>query len=109
MSYTFTSLNAATSLVDGTQVDLLGFTNDLTVQVTATGNPSSVAVFLNGSLDGTNWFYSGIRADLSSSGTLGVSSSSLTPKMRHVRASVVTLSGGTAPTVTAVIHVGVVD
>lgn len=69
--------------------------NTHTWQTIITGSPTSVTVRLEGSIDGTNWF----QLD---------ESTSLTNEMRHiayklatqVRANLITLSGGSTPTVT---------
>ena len=61
-----------------------------------TGAPTGVSVTLQGSLDGTNWF---ILA--TSTSTTGDYQSVADKPCHFVRANLGTLTGGTAPTVTA--------
>jgi len=79
--------------------------------VSTTGSPSSVSVDLEGSLDGSFWFALGRLNDLSAltvgPDPYGGQDTSATFKhahwVRHVRANLLTLSGGSSPTVTALI------
>lgn len=72
------------------------------MQVSFTGGSPTVKVYLEGSIDGTNWvtlatFDTGAG---DASGAIKTSSSIV---VNQVRANVATLSGGTSPTVTATI------
>lgn len=97
-----TSLSAATATGAGTPFNLLLCHANFTIAVTVTGAPASCAVQLQGSLDGTNWYSMG-SASNNTSGTSAVNVSN-TPAI-WVRANLTTLTGGTSPTVTALIGV----
>jgi hypothetical protein len=99
MSIPFKSLDAVT--VDGAGVihDLENVKVDHAIQVSSTGSPSGYDVSLQGSLDGINWITitstGGSDPDkYSSNGDFPV---------RYVRANLSNLTGGTAPTVTALV------
>lgn len=100
MKLPFTSLNAATSTGPGTSRDLERPTRLFTMVVSATGSPSSVSVDLEGSLDGSFWFALVRRNDI---GAATVGDSAGAHFVRYVRANALTLSGGSSPTLTAVI------
>ena len=114
----FTSLNSATDTGAGTSVDLEGVANEFTMNVVVTGSPSSLTVRLQGSHDGTNWFTI-LDSDNSGSKVYGteyankhetldnsLTARPLKPHARYVRANLVTLTGGTSPTVTATVATG---
>lgn len=101
-SSTGISLNAATATGLGTAIHLGVPREDHAMQVVFTGSPTAVKVLLWGSLDGTNYGSTPAAtfdtADgLVSGDKIGVSESNFT----HVLADLVTLTGGTTPTVTA--------
>ncbi len=66
-------------------------------QVVVTGSPTTALVAMEGSLDGTNWT---LLAELNC-GPSGAIFEFQVKSMAYVRARLKTLSGGTAPTVTA--------
>jgi hypothetical protein len=84
----------------GTAFNLLLCHGNFTIAVTVTGAPASCAVQLQGSLDNVNWYSMG-SATSNTSGTAVVNATSM-PAL-WVRANLTTLTGGTAPTVTALI------
>jgi hypothetical protein len=94
--------NAAGTTGAGTVYDQGVCHGNFTVAVTVTGAPSGCAVQLQGSLDGTNWYSLG-AATSNTSGTAAVSVAN--SPARYVRANLTTLTGGTSPTVTALIGV----
>lgn len=122
----WTSLSAASDPVIGTAVDLGGVASEFTLHTIKTGSPSTATVALEGSLDGTNWYsLSAPMATVNTGGVTGVEvrsnlvmpygndgGSGNTPIARslafarHVRANLTAISGGTSPTVTAIIAVG---
>jgi len=92
----FVSLDAATVAGTGASRDLEGVGSIFGVLVFATGSPSTVTVQLEGSHDDVNWFAVG-----SPTITTAPSYTNFTDlAFRYVRANLVTLSGGSAPTVT---------
>jgi hypothetical protein len=96
------SLNAATVTGGGTAYDLGVCHGNWSMAVTVAGGPSGCAVQLQGSLDGTGWYSVG-SATSNTSGT-AVATAANTPA-RYIRANLTTLTGGTSPTVTALIGV----
>ncbi len=96
------SLAAAAATGGGTPYDLGVCHGNFSMAVTVAGGPSGCGVQLQGSLDGTNWYSLG-SATSNTSGT-AVATASNTPA-RYVRANLTTLTGGTSPTVTALIGV----
>lgn len=88
---TFTASLTATGTTTATQVEA----NYHTVQVTVTGSPSACTVRLEGSLDNVNFF------DLSGSQTCTSSTMFHVDgkPVSYVRANLLTLSGGTSPSV----------
>jgi len=73
----------------------------LSMQVSVTGAPSSAVVALQTSLDGTTWFDAsgvsgGTPTNMCLTGMLAL----------HARANLVELTGGSSPTVTAIIAAG---
>lgn len=94
-----TSLNAATATGPGTVVDLGVVRSSHTMQTTVTGAPASVSVNLEGSLAAAGpW---AVLAN--STSTTGDVQTATGKAVRYVRANLVTLTGGTSPTVTALI------
>ena len=81
---------------------LIGPTSHLTaarnhsVQATTTGGPSAATLQLEGSLDGVTWTALSPAMDVSSTTMFHV----LDAPVSCVRANLVSLTGGTAPTVT---------
>lgn len=68
------------------------------IQTVVTGAPTAVSIKLQGSLDGANWY------DLATStSTTGDYQTAIDKPARFVRANLGTLTGGTAPTVQAII------
>lgn len=90
----FISLGAAPSVQVGAAKDLEGVFGDHHLLVSVTGSPS-FTVQLEGSLDGVNWTSFG----QASSGTFSVILAGTL--LRYVRANLVSLAGGSSPTVTA--------
>ncbi len=98
----FTSLNAATGTgagdvaAIGGPAALGGVPRKLSWEVRVTGAPTAIQVDLEGSLDNTNWY----QID-----TYNVVANTLRQVVdkgaKFVRANLVTLTGGTSPTVTA--------
>ena len=68
-----------------------------TLQVDTTGSPSAATLQLEGSLDGTTWTALSPAMDVSSSTMFHV----LDAAVAFVRSNLVTLTGGSSPTVTA--------
>jgi len=95
----FTSLNAATSTGAGTSKDLESVASTYGVIVTATGGPSTVTCSLEGSHDNVNW-YTVPSPTITAAGTFTLFQNLL---FRYVRVNLVTLSGGSSPTVTATV------
>lgn len=94
-----TSLNAATSTGPGAVVDLGVVRSSHTLQTTVTGTPSGATVTLEGSLAAA-----GPWATLATStSTTGDVQTATGKAVRYVRANLTVLTGGTAPTVTALI------
>lgn len=95
----YTSLNAAATTGPGTVIDLGVVRSSHTLQTSTTGAPTGVTVNLEGSLSA-----SGPWATLASStSTTGDVQTATGKAVRYVRANLTVLTGGTAPTVTALI------
>lgn len=92
------ALNAATVTGAGASVELPAVMGKFTLQTVVTGTPVSVSTTLEGSLDGTNWF---VLA--TSTSVTGDAQHVVDKPVRFVRANLGTLTGGTAPTVTALV------
>lgn len=98
-----TSLAAVTATGAGTAIDLSRFasnTNSIGLYVSTTGSPTAVSITIEMSPDdGTTWY------SLSGSALSATASTcqnySIPPGASKVRARLGTLTGGTAPTVTA--------
>lgn len=99
MALPFTSLNAATTTGPGSSKDFEDVSGNHTMIVTTTGSPSEVVVRLQGSHNGSVW------VDLGSVDAFGSAPGIVAAAylVRHVRANISTLTGGSAPTVTATI------
>lgn len=93
------SLSAVTATGAGTVVDLGVVRSSHTMQTTVTGAPATVSVNIEGSLAAAGpW---AVLAN--STSTTGDVQTASGKAVRYVRANLVTLTGGTAPTVTALI------
>ena len=71
------------------------------VQITITGAPTAVTVDLEGSLDGNTWV--SLASHVMSAGELTAAAALfhvVDKAVRYVRINILTLTGGTAPTVT---------
>ena len=95
----FVALSAATATGASGGVDLTWCASNASIILTVTGAPTAVSVNLEGSLDGTNWVV------LKTLTAAGVGSSTGVP-VRFIRANLTTLTGGTTPTVTALLGAG---
>lgn len=95
------SLNAVAGVVAGSQIDFSRPRRNISMQVVFTSDPT-VKVSLEGTIDGVNWFIlasfdtdtGNINKDIISADFVYVISA---------RANLITLSGGTSPTVTATV------
>jgi len=94
-----TSLAAATATGAGTVVDLGVVRSSHTMQTIVTGAPATVTVTLEGSLNGTTAW----ATLATSTSTTGDVQTATGKAVRYVRANLTVLTGGTAPTVTALI------
>jgi hypothetical protein len=99
MGLPFASLNAAPTVAVGTARDLEDLSGHHTMIVASTGSPSRTVVSLEGSHDGSTWTQ---IAAVDFAGA-GPAIATATDVVRHVRANLSTLTGGTSPTVTATI------
>lgn len=98
----FKSLSAVTATGAGAAFALGAAKRTFGLQVTVTGAPTAAVVDLEGSLDGSTWDAIGtwsIGAGQASGDIVFV----VDRPVLHVRANLTTLTGGTAPTVTAYI------
>ncbi len=89
------SLNAATTTGPGTAIhfDVPNFWHSMWIQTT--GSPDTAAVVVEGTLNGTDWFFLfQVTAPATIAGT-----GSVFPVIA-IRANLITLAGGTSPTVT---------
>ena len=102
IEWAFPSLNAAAATGAGTQVDFSRPRQYISMQVSFTSNPSPVKVTLEGTIDGVNWFTLA-TFDTGASGRTGDIIDSNTLSVLSARANLITLTGGTTPTVTATI------
>lgn len=94
----FVSLDGASDLGAGTSRDLEGVLSNHGLIVAATGNPTLMNVALEGSHDGVTW----VRFATASGSTPAAGFVDGRP-VRHVRANLTALDGGTSPTVTATV------
>jgi len=99
-----TALNAVTTATASNPITMVPIRRCCGVQVVHTGSPSTVTLTLEGSLDGVNWF----TLATWSSGSLssGAIVWAADKPVSQVRANLGTLSGGTSPTVTALLVAG---
>lgn len=95
----YTSLNAATSTGPGTVFDLGVVRSSHTLQTSTTGAPTGVTVTMEGSLASTGPWVTLVT----STSTTGDVQTGSGKAVRYVRANLTVLTGGTAPTVTALI------
>lgn len=95
-----TSLSAATAVGAGSALVFNAPRSTLSMQVSFTGTPTSVTVQLLGSIDLTNYYALTTFSD-GASGDIVWTIGAI--PVLAVKANLVLLSGGTAPTVTAVI------
>lgn len=106
----FKALAAVTATGAGTALDL-GLPMPIhSMQVKHTGSPSAVVVNLEGSLDGVNFIAltawdSSVQAnsDIVTASAFAGTNLRGYPVVKFIRANLATLTGGTAPTVMAVI------
>ncbi len=98
----FTSLNAATAVgagdvaAIGGPAALGGVPRKIAWEKRVTGGPAAVQVDIEGSLDNSNWY------QLDTENTTGNTFREITQRgAKFIRARLVTLTGGTSPTVTA--------
>ena len=96
------SLNAATATGAGTAFYSSRPRRVVSMQVSFTGSPSAVKVYLQGTIDGTNWFTIA-TFDTGASNANGDIVTSSAHVVVGVRANLDTLTAGTSPTVSAVI------
>ncbi len=100
------SLNAATVTGPGDDFALPHFIigaqlEKLTWEIVITGAPTAIQVDLQGSLDGVNWYQIDTYNTVANTLRFVVDK-----RVRFVRANLITLTGGTSPTVTANIFAG---
>ena len=101
MSLSATSLNAVTSPGAGSAMSFDKPRGPISMQVSTTGSPSGLTVYLEGSLDGVNY---NTIATVTGTGSSQEFVSATGPVL-FARANLQTLSGGVSPTCTAVIAV----
>lgn len=96
------SLNAVLVTGAGTVLPFVSGQARTGMQVSYTSNPTAVAVDIEGTIDGTNWVvlasYNGGSGGTDANGAIVVTAN--LPVLK-VRANLKTLTGGTAPAVTA--------
>lgn len=98
-----TSLSAVTANGNGTAFNMKTAARDYTLAVSTTGSPTGWSVQLQGSLDGTNWASIG-AAVTQATGSAAFGALSVTgAPWTQVRAVLSGLTGGTSPTVTAIV------
>lgn len=97
-----TSLNAASSTGAGASVDIGSPRRMLTMQCIVTGSPSAAVVNLEASLDNVNFTALG-QWSLTGGQATGGMISVAGHVVEFARANLLTLSGGSSPTVTALI------
>lgn len=94
------ALDAATAVGPGEPIDLEGVFGTYSLVVSTIGSPTSARVDLQGSFDGIDWFATGVSVTTTTTGHGSVADSHL---WRFLRANLITLTGGSAPTVTALV------
>ncbi|MFD4343411.1 hypothetical protein ACFWQ6_00765 [Streptomyces coelicoflavus] len=95
----FTSLDAATAAGPGEAKDLEGALAIHFLIAVVTGGPSTADIALEGSHDGVTWVTLATASGTVASRTARAEAYAV----RYVRANLTSLSGGSAPTVTATI------
>lgn len=94
-------LNAATSTGTSNSWTIRRGAIEHTVQATVTGSPTAVQIDLEGSLDGTTWYklaaHNFSAGDISNQNTMFHVSSKM---VTYVRVNVISLTGGSSPTIT---------
>src|SRR5262245_60250675 len=100
MALTLVSLDAVTVTGPGAVLSFHEPKSNVSMQVIVTGSPTESVTDLQGSLDGVNFF--GMCSVLTGSPSCAFAGFPIL----HLRASLRTLSGGSAPTVTAIIAAG---
>lgn len=91
------SLDEAAVTGPGIALDAGQVVPGVTLMVDSTGSPAAMDVEVQVSVDGTTWFNTG--AAITISGTSALASA----HGRYYRANLIVLTGGTSPTVTAVL------
>lgn len=102
----FTSLNAANATGVGSDIAFSRPRDRISMQVAFTGGSPTVKVQLEGTINGADWFVLA-TFDTGASGANGDIVTASTHVVLRARANLVTLSGGTNPTVSASIVGGV--
>jgi hypothetical protein len=98
----FKLLDAATGTGASASLALRKIVEGHTVQINITGSPTAVTVDIEGSLDNSNWSRVLTSAMSAAELTAGTSIAHVEDKpVRFVRLNLITLTGGTSPTVTA--------
>lgn len=92
-----TSLNAVSATGAGTALDAGRVVSGCTLHVNTTGSPAAIDVEVQVSVDNVVWFDTG--AAITVSGTSALASA----HGRYYRANLTVLTGGTSPTVTAIL------
>jgi len=101
----FTSLNAVTTTGIGGVMIMSAPHNNVSMQVVSTGSPTAVKANLEGSIDGINFTPLAVFDTGAGATNLAIASSTSTMVL-YARANLLTLTGGTTPTVTARILAG---
>jgi hypothetical protein len=94
-----TSLNAVTAAGSGAASTYSTTRQNFGLQVNTTGSPTVATINLEGTLDGSHWFKLA-QWNLSNQATGDIVFATMTPVL-GIRANLITLTGGTSPTVTA--------
>lgn len=96
------SLNAVTATGAGTAVPLGPNCVAIGIRTRTTGTPATVSMTLEYSPDGgTTWINSGLAAMTTVTPAFYTAATPIPPAVTHARINLGTLTGGTAPTVTA--------
>lgn len=97
-----TSLAAVTGTGAGTAVPLGASCVAIGIKTRTTGTPATVSMTLEYSADGgTTWVNSGLAAMTTVTPAFYTAATPIPPAVTHARINLGTLTGGTAPTVTA--------